>query len=466
MARTQARRFTVIFLALVLTSCATKNKGPLQPGADAFPQPGGFNTFSLEQETQIGRQASAEADRQLPLLPPRDPLSDYVSTLGHKLAAQLPEKNYVYSFKVVNQKEINAFALPGGPVYVNVGTVQAASNEAQLAGVIAHEIAHVYMRHATHNASRQMAAQIPIAILGGVLGQGAGGQLARLGLSFGLGSVFMKYSRDAESEADRVGAKIMYEAGYDPRSMAAFFENLEAEGGSRGPQFLSDHPDPGNRAQAVNTAISQLPAKTYQRNSADFTRAKAEVATLKPLSAQQVAQQQQQRQAQVEQVALGSILPSGSYKALDHSQFQIAYPSNWEVMGDRNSAVTIAPRAGVSQDAIAYGVVISGMRPQQAQSLTQSTQQIYQFLRQGNPELRASGGVQGSRINGLEAEVVPLVGPSPLRTGDGVAAEQDMLVTVQRPDGTVVWLLFIAPQAHFERLRPAYGEMLNSLRVQ
>lgn len=463
-----ARRTIALFLALLLTGCAARQTGPLQPGPNAFPQPGGFNTFSVEQEIEIGRQASAEADRQLPLLAPRDPLSDYVSTLGHKLAAQLPEKNYVFSFKVVNQKEINAFALPGGPVYVNVGTVRAADNEAQLAGVIAHEIAHVYMRHATHNASRQMAAQIPVAILGSMLGQGIGGQLARLGLSFGVGSVFLKYSRDAESEADRVGAKIMYEAGYDPRQMAAFFENLEKEGGSGGPQFLSDHPDPGNRAAAVNEAISQLPQKNFVKTSADFTRAKAEALKLKPLTAQQIAQQQQQRQGQVEQVSAADILPSGSFRTLDHSQFQMAYPSNWQVFGDQNSAVTIAPRAGVSESAIAYGVVVSGMRPQQPQSLAQSTEQIYEFLRQSNPQIQQSGQVQQANLNGMPAMIVPLVGPSPLRSSarGGVAAERDMLVTTQRSDGTVIFMLFIAPEAHWERLSPAYQEMLRSFRTR
>jgi predicted Zn-dependent protease len=462
-----ARRFIALVLAIILTGCAARQTGPLQPGANIYPQPGGFNTFSLEQEVQIGQQAAAEAERQLPMLPARDPLSDYVSTLGHRLAQQVPEPRYPYSFKVVNQKEINAFALPGGPVYINVGTVQAADNEAQLAGVIAHEIAHVYMRHATHNASRQMAAQIPVSILGSLLGQGVGGQLARLGLSFGVGSVFLKYSRDAESEADRVGAKIMYEAGYDPRQMAAFFENLEAEGGRGGPQFLSDHPNPGNRARAVNEAISQLPAKNYAANSAEFTRAKAEAAKLKPLTAQQVAQQQQQRQAQVEQVAAASIVPSGSFQTLNHSQFQMAYPANWQVFGDQNSAVTIAPRAGVSQDAIAYGVVISGMRPRQPQSLARSTQQIYEFLRQSNPQFQSAGAVERTNLNGMEAMVVPLVGPSPLRASDGrPAAERDMLVTAQRPDGTVIFMLFIAPQAHWERLSPAYQDMLRSFRVR
>src|SRR3954464_5706889 len=264
------RKASSLFLTVLLVGCAARQTGPLRAGRDAFPTPGGFNQFSPEQEVQIGRQAAAEADASMPLLPARGTISDYVSTLGFKLAKQLPPNDYDWNFKVVNEKDINAFALPGGPVRLNLGTLQAADNEAQLAGVMAHEISHVYMRHGTRNASKESIAQLPAAILGGILGNGAGGQLARLGMSVGMGSVFLKYSRDAEGEADRTGAKIMYEAGYDPRAMAQFFEKLEAEDRPGGPQFLSDHPNPGNRAAMVMEAISQLPAKRYVENSNEF----------------------------------------------------------------------------------------------------------------------------------------------------------------------------------------------------
>src|SRR4051812_36483424 len=219
-------RFACLLVAVLMSACGVQKRPPLQPGENAFPQPSGYDAFSVDQEIQLGKQAAAEADSQLPELPARGPIQDYVSTLGQKLASQLPQNPYVFDFKVINQKEINAFALPGGPVRINLGTIQAADTEAQLAGVMAHEISHVYMRHATRNASKESIAQLPAAILGGILGPGVGGQLARMGLSFGLGSVFLKYSRDAESEADRVGAKIMYEAGYDPHAMAQFFEKL------------------------------------------------------------------------------------------------------------------------------------------------------------------------------------------------------------------------------------------------
>ena len=179
----------------------------------------GFDMFSAQEEVQAGQQAAAQVGKQLPLLPDSDPVTIYVQRLGSQLAAHAPGEKWPYTFHVVNQKEINAFALPGGPIFVNLGTIQAADNEAELAGVIAHEISHVVQRHGTRAASKQMAAQLPLAILGGVMGQGALSQMAQMGLSFGVGSYFLKNSRKAESEADLLGTDIMYDTSFNPRAM-------------------------------------------------------------------------------------------------------------------------------------------------------------------------------------------------------------------------------------------------------
>jgi predicted Zn-dependent protease len=460
------RKFVATLVVLFFVGCAAKQQTPLRPGQEAFPQPTGFNQFTPEDEVKLGRQAAAEIDAQLPLLPPRNPISDYVSTLGQRLAHQLPPNPYVFDFKVVNQKEINAFALPGGPIRVNLGTIQAADTEAQLAGVIAHEISHVYMRHATRNASKQSIAQLPAAILSGVLGSGAGAQLARMGLQFGLGSVFLKYSRDAESEADRVGAKIMYDAGYDPRAMAQFFEKLAAESPPGGPQFLSDHPNPGNRAAQVMEAVSQLPPKRFIENSPEFREVKRLASTMKPYTAEQIAQMQRQRQPRMNLETPGSVTQASGFQTLRHSAFQIQYPAKWQVLGDSNSAVTIAPPGGISNDAIAYGVVISVYRPQTQQSLTQSTQQIIQALRNSNPSMRLISDAQPVNINGMQGLAVNLQSPSPLAASNGEPVpERDMLVTVQRPDGSILWMLFIAPEQQFQQLSPTFKRMLDSLQV-
>jgi beta-barrel assembly-enhancing protease len=458
----------IVIYAMVVSGCGggIKTSAPLQAGANAFPQPTGYNMFSVEQEIQVGQQAAAQADAELPELPARGPVQDFVSTLGQKLARNLPENPYQFNFKVINQKEINAFAMPGGPIRINLGTIQQAQNEAQVAGVLAHEIAHVYLRHSTRQASKAQIAQIPAAILGGIVGNGAAGQLARLGLQLGLGSAFLKYSRDAESEADYVGAKLMYETGYDPKEMARFFDRLAEESGdSGGPQFLSDHPNPGNRAEAVTSAISQLPDKQFVKNTPLFTQAKAEASKLKPYTAQQVAQMAQQKQGSIDQISQQSIEPSGSFQQLNHSAFQIAYPSNWKAFGNQNGPVTIAPEAAVSQSAIAYGVVISGYQPQAQQPLDRSAEEIFNGLRQSNPQMQAVGQLQPVQVNGQSGVAIDLRSPSPLVSNGQPVAERDKLVCVQRSDGTVLWMLFIAPERDFQALGPTFQKMLQSLRV-
>jgi hypothetical protein len=282
-----------------------------------------------------------------------------------------------------------------------------------------------------------------------------------------MGSVFLKYSRDAENEADRTGAKIMYEAGYDPRAMAQFFEKLQAEDRPGTPQFLSDHPNPGNRAAMVMEAISQLPPKRYIENTNDFIEVKGIVLTMKPYTAEQVAQMQRQRQPRLNLAGENSIIPANFFQPLNHSAFRIDYPSNWQVLGDGNSAVTIAPPAGISNDGIAYGAVISAYRPQVQQGLSTSTQQIYQALRYSNPAMHALSGVQPLQVNGLPGQAVNLQTTSPFVDGnEQPVPERDMLVTVQRPDGSVLWMMFIAPEQQFDALSPTFNRMLQSLQVR
>ena len=218
----------------------------------------GFNMISLDQEVQLGREAAADMDRKLPL-ERNSRLNARVSEIGRQLVRYAPGPRYPYSFKVIRDKNINAFALPGGPIYVHTGVIEAAENDHQLASVLAHEIAHVALRHGTHNASKAMVAQAPLAILGGLIGSGSVmGQLAQMGLAFGANSIFLKYSRDAERQADILGTQMMYDAGYNPEEMVRFFEKLERSHRGRSLEFLSSHPNPGNRSQIVRREIAEL----------------------------------------------------------------------------------------------------------------------------------------------------------------------------------------------------------------
>src|SRR6185436_14289344 len=182
-----------------------------------------------------------------------DEVTSYVEDIGRRLVAAIPAEfrhpEFRYSFEVVNVREINAFALPGGPMFVNRGMIEAAKTEGEVAGVMAHELSHVILRHGTAQAGKATkyeVGQVAGAILGAIVG-GGWGQVISQGTQFGLGAAFMRFSREFERQADIEGAHIMARAGYEPREMANMFKTIEKQGGSGGPQWLSDHPNPGDR---------------------------------------------------------------------------------------------------------------------------------------------------------------------------------------------------------------------------
>lgn len=450
------------WLAVVLAFCAAL------PVGIALPASAQFNLYSRDDEVKLGRQAAAEADKQLPILPDSDPVSQYVRQLGEQLAAQTPEPRYAYTFKVVNQKEINAFSLPGGPVYVNLGTIQAADNEAQLAGVMAHEIGHVVKRHGTQQATKGELAQLLGGLVTAAAGRGTGGALAQLGAQIGGGMVLLKYSRSAESEADAVGTRLMYDAGYDPHQIALFFEKLKAAGGSGGPQFLSDHPDPGNREQAVSAIVQTLPPKTYRADSAGFRSLKERVARMTPLTAEQIAQQQKQQQATVQATAQ-EVAPSSAFQRHQGQGYRLRYPENWKLAQSQDgSSLTIAPPAGVSQNAIGYGVML-GAAPAAAAgaSLDEITKQIVTGVQEQNADARLVGSPQPIRVNSMPGRSVEFTANSPVRTSEGqTQREREWLVTVQSGQGKVMYLVFIAPEGEFDQFRPAYENMLRSFHME
>src|ERR1700758_2710469 len=236
------------------------------------------NAFTPQTEIAEGKKAAAEVMRKMPVLPDSSPVSQYVRQLGAKLIQYAPGGKWPYEFHVVNEADINAFALPGGPIFVNLGTIQAAETEAQLAGVMSHEISHVVMRHATCNITKQQG-QAPLWALGqlaaGIFIPGAGGTLAAQGVGAAAGMTFLKMGRDAEKQADLLGTDILYDAGYDPRGMVQFFEIIQGKYGNGDSQFLSDHPNPGNRTEYVNAEIQTLPPRTQSvKTTPEFQKIK------------------------------------------------------------------------------------------------------------------------------------------------------------------------------------------------
>jgi Zn-dependent protease with chaperone function len=441
---------TIAFFLAFAIACQAKHKD-LKPG---------WNLFSKEQDVQLGREAASQVESQMPIV--RDSqIQNYVQQIGQKLASAPEADRYPYTFKVVNEGSINAFALPGGPTYVHTGLLKAVENEAQLAGVMAHEIAHVALRHGTNQASKANILQIPAMLAGAALGDGGLlGQLAQVGVGLGLNGVLLKYSRDAERQADLLGAQIMARAGYNPIEMARFFEKLAAQSGGRGaPSWFSSHPDPGDRMQLVQEEIRTLPQRDYTLgDTADLRAIQSRLGSLPAQSGTRA------RSAGV--VGDGDPKPSGRFTQYQSSAFSISHPDNWEVFGDQGGvSVTIAPRAGLVQDrngsvAVAYGVMASGFTAHgnNPGNLSADTNDLIAQLRQSNPAMQVVGRQTRTRLGGEQALVTTLHNQSPLG-----GREINMLVTVERPQG-LLYLVFVAPEGDYRQLQSTFEHMLRSVR--
>ena len=235
---------------------------------------------SVADEIKLGREAQKQVRASIPRVEGVAPA--YVARVGRQLTAKAGGPKYPYSFSVANYRELNAFALPGGPVWINRGVLQAARTEAQVAGVLAHEIAHVAQRHAAQQISKGIIANGLLGLLGAVLGNAGGARTAQTGAQVLAGGYLMKFSRDDEREADRVGAEIVRRAGWDPRGMLEFMEILREQAG-RDPSsvevFLSSHPSPAERVQQLRAQLSRMKAGG-RRDSASFRSTRAALARM------------------------------------------------------------------------------------------------------------------------------------------------------------------------------------------
>lgn len=455
--RSARRRSLAVALVLLLSLPAPllAERTKLKPG---------FNLFSKKQDVELGREASQQVEKEVSLL--KDARVDqYLQKLGARLAARSLDPDYEYSFHAVNSEVINAFALPGGPIFVDRGIIENADNEAQLAGVMAHEITHVALRHGTNQLSKAMPAQLLGQLLAGALGGGSfGGQLAQLGIGLGINSVLLKYSRDAERQADLGGVQILYDTGYNPRAMAQFFEKIKKESGGGGlPEFFSSHPDPGNREKAVESEVQRMGGRrSWNEDSAEFREIKRYVKSLPKPPKQGSAPGSGSARTQPPDP------PARLSQVYRGSNFQLRYPENWTAYPDREGpGVLLAPERGVFQDEngrsqIAYGTIINYFHPDsrgRKLTLEEATNQLIQQIQASNPVRILSNSKRRLKVDGQPALSYQLSGPSPMG-GD----ERDWLVAVQRDDH-LLYLIFIAPENELAHYQSAFNQMLANLRA-
>lgn len=444
------------------------------------------NNFSVEQQYELGEKAVQQVYKEMPILPDSSPVTKYIQALGAKLVAKAPSygRKWNYQFHVANVAEINAFAIPGGFVFVNLGTIQAAANESQLAGVMAHEISHVVLQHSVCNAAKQQKVGM-IAGLGqiaaGVLLGGAAGQLAQQGIGLSAGLGFLKMSREAEKEADLMGTGILYDAGYDPHGMSQFFETLRTKYGEGGAQFTSDHPNPGNRTEYVDKEIASfIPKNNYITNTPAFTKIHNEVSGMHAYTAKEISSGAWKRTSPNATVGDGvnqtpgdatgnptniDFNTGGTWKTFQGSNFSVSVPSGWQAYGNQSSAM-IAPNGGIVRTAdgggggVVYGMLTDRYQTNGQSKLSAALDGLLGEIVRDNPGLRPQGQTQVKARNasGLGVEC----NNASANNGQG---EHDWVVAFDGGDGALRYFVFVAPSAKFDQLRPAFSKMLGTITI-
>lgn len=467
------------------------------------------NAFSPQQEIAEGDKVAAEVYKQMPVLPDNDPVSRYIQQLGARLASAAPatpglEQRWPFRFHVVASEDINAFALPGGTMFVNLGAIRAAETEAQLAGVMGHEMSHVILRHSTCKLSQEQRKSVwyGLGAIGSaiLLGDSTAGNLARAGIGLGQSLDFLHMSRTDEQQADLLGVQITHNAGFDPRGLPQFFEIIQAKYGSGGAQFLSDHPNPGNRTQYVNAEIAQLsplpnPIKTSQAFAAAHARS----------IEQRVYSSEQMKSGQWRSTGLYASRPGGTAEVVETAppsgsatphavppavspiplsrlglrdplasvqmpRYRVRVPASWRASDQKQDAVTLAPPGGAGEFGVAYGALFGvltfeGDGVQDADDLGRATRNMAERLLQSGGLTQASS-VQSLQVGGQEAESVLFRGASPVGENGRALPERDWLVTMARPDGDIDYVVFVAPERDFNSLRPTFNAILSSIQPQ
>ena len=431
------------------------------------------NKYNVQDDIKLGNDAARQVEQRFPIIYDPDATA-YIERIGQHLVDAIPRElqqpAFNYRFKWVNASDINAFALPGGPMFVNRGMIEAARNEGEMAGVMAHEISHVALRHATAQATKQSSAKNTLGTIGLILGGAIlGGQSgAQLG-AIGAAAWMTKYSREYESQADALGARIMADAGYDPRDLANVFRTIQQQSGGReGPQWLSDHPDPGNRYDAINREAATLRVSPNPiKLTRDFERIKARFRLLPPAPSMAEIERGASsgeviRNPNSQQSRYSSDVPNPSRRLRPYSGLnwlRINVPSNWfDIQGQ--DSVEFAPEGAYGDQGITRGVMAGIYRAQNNDVKSASDAYLNEIL-QGNSYLRQRGGFIETTVAGRRGYTTSASGRS-LVTGK---TEIVTFYTTALRSGDLFYIVTVVPDDETYVYGSTFRSVLNSVQL-
>jgi beta-barrel assembly-enhancing protease len=428
-------------------------------------------SMTREQEIQLGKEAASQVEREMEVIQNRE-IESWLNRIGQQLAKTPQANAYPYYFKLINEDSINAFALPGGPMYVHTGLIRAADREGEVAGVLAHEMSHVALRHG----AAQMGKQQTWGTLFGVLGAATGMlsskdgqcgmlcQAAQIGVGLGGASVLSKFSRSFEKDADLNGGRMLASSGYDPIDLAKFFEKLQGQAGKQGEPkglelWLSSHPASGSRVKYVSDDIQFYPKKPYTATTGQFDRVKTVLATLpkpKPKPAEMLLAKQG--------ASPRTNLPAG-FKDLQTVGFAVGYPSAWKAgQPDQNSkTIYLVPENGLIQQQnggleLISGGMIDYYRPQKSGQLDAATTEFVQLLQKGDANMKtdAPARVRVGNKAGLMTRATTKTSKS------GELDQVVYLYTVQQEAG-LWYMVLAAPPSELGALDPTFRSMVQTV---
>lgn len=432
------------------------------------------NKYKVEDDVKIGNEYAVKVENEFPIIDERSSAA-YIEDVGSRLVQAIPrefrEPAFDYRFKIVNASDINAFALPGGPMFVNRGMIEAARNEGEMAGVMAHEISHVALRHGTAQATKQSNPLNQILGIGAILGGAIlGGQPgAQLGAIFAAG-YFLRYSREYENQADVLGARILADAGYDPRDLANMFKTISQQSqGGRPPEWLSSHPDPDKRYEAINREaellrVSDNPIKITR----GFSRTREYLQSLPAARTMEEIQKGTERGTQAPGaggMANGEYsrsVEAPSYRTKAYEAGNLAYmrvPENWREFKGQND-VWFAPEGAYGDQGITHGA-IAGIMATSQRTLNAATEEYVNGILQANTYMRRSTGYSRTSMGGREALAIKLSGQSPI-TGQ---TENALVYTALLSNGNLFYIVGVAPNSQSYSYNRAFNNMVRSVRL-